>query len=60
MVVGVPVGVQLTALLIGSVMVHVTFPVGISALGTPATVVVRVVTPPKVGLEDATTEMIGV
>jgi len=30
------------------------------AFGIPATVVVRVVVPPKVGFEDAATEIIGV
>jgi hypothetical protein len=41
-------------------MVVATAPVGITALTTPTTVVVRVVVPPRVGFEEATTEIRGV
>jgi hypothetical protein len=52
--------VQGTVALFGSVIDQVTPPVGIRAFGIPATVVVKVVVPPSVGLEDATTEITGV
>jgi len=59
MVVGVPKGEQLIAWLFGSVIAHLTLPVGITAFEIPTTVVVRVVVPPSVGFDEATTAMIG-
>jgi len=41
-------------------MVVATAPVGITALTTPTTVVVSVVVPPRVGFEEATSEIAGV
>ena len=57
--VGGPNGEQLIAWLFGSVIDHVTAPDGTNAFAIPTTVVVRVVVPPSVGLDDATTVMIG-
>ena len=51
---------HVTEWLVGSVIVQVTAPVGVNAFGIPATVVVRVVVPPKVGFDEAATEMFGV
>ena len=59
MVIGVPKGEQLIAWLVGSVIDHVTAPVGTRAFAIPTTVVVRVVVPPSVGFDEATTVMIG-
>ena len=59
-VTGVPVGVQRNDCAFGSIIVVATAPVGFTALTMPTTVVVSVETPPRVGLEDATTVMIGV
>lgn len=43
----------------GSVIVHVTAPVGSTALATPLTVVVRVVIPPSVGPAEVDKEIVG-
>ena len=48
-----------TGWLFGFVMFHVTAPVGLRAPATPETVVVRVVLPPSVGFDDATTKIPG-
>jgi len=59
-VTGVPVGVQREICALGSIIVVATAPVGITALTTPTTVVVRVVIPPRVGFEEAMTVIVGV
>jgi len=43
----------------GSVIVQVTAPLGTMAFGTPLTVVVKVVVPPIVGLEEAESAIVG-
>ena len=58
-VIGPVLLLQVSGWLFGSVIFHVTAPVGLRAPATPMIVVVRVVLPPRVGLEEATTVIPG-